>query len=227
MMAAPFAASEPLGSSRSSVSSDTAGRLSSSERRSGAPNPVPAKTDAATPPCQLSLSTSTTTFGRVVSLVAGQTAPGDGICLHRSDHRRPPYGGDRTSASPVANEVAARHVGLPRRDQKAGGTPQNATAARPRPVRRPDPSTTGGGNGLGPDLRIEEGTHPCGTSSGRRPPARQACGHLLAVHLRRWKPHGDRRVHGGAAELRGRGPHHETARRGAGNRQRVSRTSHQ
>src|SRR5215208_6277892 len=75
MIAAPFAASDPRGSSRSSVSSDTAGRLSSSDRRSGAPNPVPAKTEAATLPCQLSLSTSTTTFGRVVSLVAGQTAP--------------------------------------------------------------------------------------------------------------------------------------------------------
>src|SRR6185436_5917770 len=73
--AAPFDASDPFGSSRSSVSSDTAGRLSSSDRRSGALKLPPAKTEAATPPCQLSLSTRTTIFGWVVSLVAGQTAP--------------------------------------------------------------------------------------------------------------------------------------------------------
>ena len=78
-------------------------RTAGSARRSA----LPAKTDAATPPCQLSLSTSTTAFGRVVSLVAGPDRARD--------------------ARDVGDRVAAAHAGRVLRGVK--GKPSSAAAS--------------------------------------------------------------------------------------------------
>ena len=74
MTCASLERSEPLGCSRSSVSSVTAGSSSPSESSIGAPIGGPASTDAAMPETQSSWSTSTTAVGRSVSPVAGNSA---------------------------------------------------------------------------------------------------------------------------------------------------------
>src|SRR3954463_2761817 len=71
---APLASCAPFGLSRSSVSEVTGGSESPSVSRIGARSGADTSADAATAPCQSSLSTSTTAGGRVSRLEDGKSA---------------------------------------------------------------------------------------------------------------------------------------------------------